>query len=196
MPGYRHCGRRAAIFLLPFLAAVWPAIRALATDSDTFVTNVGSNVTIGGANNLEEVDENFELNSQIFYSPMQPGFPPFDPHDYGNDDPGFFALGSNRTADFPPGASPLPAGASVTVHLPNFTVAGNTDKLFYWNGLGAVNFHPIASTSRALRSRSERTHLAPQAARATVIQASAHFISTPDSRSTTAALVSLPTAFT
>ena len=145
MPGYRHCGRRAAIFLLPFLAAVWPAIRALATDSDTFVTNVGSNVTIGGANNLEEVDENFELNSQIFYSPMQPGFPPFDPHDYGNDDPGFFALGSNRTADFPPGTSPLPAGASVTVHLPNFTVAGNTDKLFYWNGLGAVNFHPIAT---------------------------------------------------
>jgi hypothetical protein len=77
---------------------------------------------------------------------MQPGFPPFDPHDFGNDDPGFFALGSDRVADFPPGTSPLPAGASVTVHFPNFTVAGNTDKLFYWNGSGAVNFQPISTT--------------------------------------------------
>ena len=49
---------------------------------------------------------------------MVPGFPPFDPHDFGHDDPGFFALGSDRAADFPAGTSPLPAGASVTVHFP------------------------------------------------------------------------------
>ncbi|HEX4415982.1 MAG TPA: hypothetical protein VH107_20290 [Lacipirellulaceae bacterium] len=143
---YSRCRGRAEIFLLLFVASAWPAMRALATDSDTFVTNVGGKVTIGGANNLEEVDENFDLTSQIFYSPMQPGFPPFEPHDFGNDDPGFFALGSDRVADFPSGTSPLPAGASVTVHIPNFTVAGNTDKLFYWDGAGAVNFQPISTT--------------------------------------------------
>ena len=49
-------------------------------------------------------------------------------------------------ADFPAGTSPLPAGANVTVHFPNFTVAGNTDTLFYWNGVGAVNFQPISTT--------------------------------------------------
>ena len=111
-----------------------------------FVTNVGGRVTIGGANNLEEADENFDLTSQIFYSPMVPGFPPFDPHDFGHDDPGFFALGSDRVADFPAGTSPLPAGASVNVHFPSFTVAGHTDSLFYWNGVGAVNFQPISTT--------------------------------------------------
>jgi hypothetical protein len=125
---------------------VWPAVRALAADSDTFVTNVGGKVTIGGANNLETVDENFELTSQVFYAPMVPNSPPFDPHDYGFDDPGFFALGSTRVADFPAGALPLPPGADVTLHIPNFTVAGNTDKLFYWNGSGAVNFQPISTT--------------------------------------------------
>ena len=40
------------------------------------------------------------------------------PHDYGFDDPGFFALGSTRVADFPAGTSPLPAGADVTLSLP------------------------------------------------------------------------------
>jgi hypothetical protein len=146
MPRISRYGLRAAIFVLPALTGMWPMARALATDSDVFVTNVDGKVTIGGANNLETVDENFDLTSQIFYSPMVPNSPPFDPHDYGFDDPGFFALGSNRTADFPAGTSPLPAGASVTVHFPNFSVAGNTDKLFYWNGAGAVNFQPISTT--------------------------------------------------
>jgi hypothetical protein len=77
---------------------------------------------------------------------MVPNPNPLDPHDYGYDDPGFFALGSTRVADFPPGALPLPAGADVTLHMPNFTVAGNTDKLFYWNGAGGVNFQPISTT--------------------------------------------------
>ncbi len=53
---------------------------------------------------------------------------------------------ARAVADFPAGTSPLPAGAAVTLHQPNFTVAGNTDKLFYWNGSGAVNFQPISTT--------------------------------------------------
>jgi hypothetical protein len=139
-------GLRAAVLVVPVLIAMWLGVQAFATDSDTFVTNVGGKVTIGGANNLETVDESFDLTTQIFSSPMIPNSPPFDPHDYGFDDPGFFALGSDRTADFPPGTSPLPAGANVTVHFPNFTVAGHMDTLFYWNGSGAVNFQPISTT--------------------------------------------------
>jgi hypothetical protein len=146
MSRYTRIGLRAAMFVLPVLMGMWPAVQAPAADSDTFVTNVGSKVTIGGANNLETVDENFELTSQVFYAPMVPDSPPFDPHDYGFDDPGFFALGSTRVADFPAGTSPLPAAANVTVHFPSFTVAGNTDTLFYWNGSGAVNFQPISTT--------------------------------------------------
>src|SRR5690242_7588340 len=134
MPRNSQMVLRATMFVLPMLVSIWPAIRALAADSDTFVTNVGGKVTIGAANNLETVDENFDITTKIFYSPMIPNSPPFDPHDYGFDDPGFFALGSTRVADFPPGTLPLPPGADVTIHFPNFTVAGNTDKLFYWNG--------------------------------------------------------------
>ena len=147
MSRYKHIGRRAAIFILPVLAGLWPTVRALATDTDAFVTNVAGQVTIGGANNLEEADESFDLTTKVFYTPMVPNPNPLDPvpKDYGYDDPGFFGLGSTRIADFPAGTSPLPAGANVTVNFPSFTVAGHTDKLFYWNGVGAVNFQPIST---------------------------------------------------
>src|SRR4051812_1681953 len=146
MPRNSQFGLRAITFVLPVLVGLWPAAGALATDSDVFVTNVAGKVTAGAANNLEEVDENFDLTTQVFYAPMVPNQPPFDPHDYGFDDPGFFALGSTRVADFPPGALPLPPEADVTVHFANFTVAGNTDTLFYWNGAGAVNFQKMSTT--------------------------------------------------
>src|SRR5450432_1031336 len=74
-------------------------------DTDMLVTNVGGRVTIGGADELETANEHFELTSQVFRREMVPGFPPFDPHDYGHDDPGFFALSSTRAVDFPTGAS-------------------------------------------------------------------------------------------
>src|SRR4051794_17042640 len=109
MPQKLQLGLRAAMFVLPVLVGLWPAVRALATDTDTFVTNVGGQVTIGGANNLETASESFELTTKVFYAPMVPNPTPFDPHDYGLDDPGFFALGSTRVADFPAGSSPLPA---------------------------------------------------------------------------------------
>src|SRR4051794_6841984 len=128
MPGISQFGLRAAMFALPLLVDLWPAAGALATDTDTFVTNLGGQVTIGGANNLETASESFELTSKVFYAPMVPNPTPFDPHDYGFDDPVFFALGSTRVAVFPAGTSPLPAGAAVTLHQPNFTIAGSTDK--------------------------------------------------------------------
>ena len=79
MTRYTQIGLRAAMFVLPVLAGLWPAVRALATDTDTFVTNVGGQVTIGGANNLETVDESFELTSKVFYAPMVPNPNPLDP---------------------------------------------------------------------------------------------------------------------
>jgi hypothetical protein len=119
-------------------------VRPVAGDSDMFVTNVGGKVTIGGANELETVDENFELTSQVFRREMLPNFPPFG-LDYGHNDPGFFALPSGST-EFPAGASALPPNAAVTVHFPSFNVGSFTDKLFYWDGSGAVNFQPISTT--------------------------------------------------
>jgi hypothetical protein len=118
-------------------------VQKAAADTDMLVTDVGGRVTIGGADELETADEHFELTSQVFRREMVPDFPPFDPHDYGHDDPGFFALSSTRAADFPAGASALPANAPVTIHFASFTVGSHTDNLFFWDGSGAVNFQPI-----------------------------------------------------
>jgi hypothetical protein len=132
--------------LLLATAASQFGVQRASADTDMLVTNVGGRVTIGGADELETVNEHFELTSQVFRREMVPGFPPFDPHDYGHDDPGFFALSSTRAADFPAGASALPANADVTVHFPSFTVGSHTDNLFFWDGGGAVNFQPISTT--------------------------------------------------
>ena len=64
------------------------AFKAASADTDMLVTNVGGRVTIGGADELETANEHFELTSQVFRREMVPAFPPFDPHDYGHDDPG------------------------------------------------------------------------------------------------------------
>jgi PEP-CTERM motif len=128
------------------LVASQTSVQRASADTDMLVTNVGGRVTIGGADELETANEHFELTSQVFRREMIPGFPPFDPHDYGHDDPGFFALSNTRTADFPAGASALPPNADVTVHFPSFIVGGHTDNLFYWDGSGAVNFQPMSTT--------------------------------------------------
>jgi hypothetical protein len=139
--------RFTSLLILSFMGAAWGVVdvRQTRADSDMLVTNVGGRVTIGGANDLETVNENFELTTQVFRREMLPDFPPFDPKDYGHDDPGFFAISSTLGADFPPGASALPANAPVTVHFPSFTVASHTDNLFFWDGSGAVNFQPIST---------------------------------------------------
>lgn len=113
-------------------------------DSDMFVTNVGGRVTIGGANDLETIDENFDLTTQVFRREMLPFPPATDPHDFRHNDPGFFALPSG-SSEFPAGASALPPNAPVTIHFPTFTVGANTDSLFYWDGSGAVNFQPVST---------------------------------------------------
>jgi hypothetical protein len=108
-----------------------------------FLANVGGQVTIGGANELDTEDENFDLTTQVFQGVLLPNFPPFDPADYGRDEPGFFALASG-SPDIPPGATALPGNAAVTIDLPSFTIGPHADSLFFWNGSGAVDFQPIS----------------------------------------------------
>jgi hypothetical protein len=116
---------------------------ARAQHSDIFVTNVAGQVVIGGANDLGTVDEHFDTDARLFEGIFVANFPPFDPADYGRDEPGFHAEPST-SAGFPPGASALPANASVTVHLPAFSLGGASDSLFYWNGAGSIDFQPIS----------------------------------------------------
>lgn len=117
---------------------------ARAQHSDVFVTSVGGQVAIGGANDLGTVEEHFDLDTRLFEGVLIPSFPPFDPADYGRDEPGFHAEPSSSLA-FPPGASALPNNAAVTVNLPAFSVGAASDSLFYWSGVGIIDFQPITS---------------------------------------------------
>ena len=117
---------------------------AWATDSDVLLANANGQVTIGAANDLGTVDENFNITTRVFQGVLVPDFPPFNPADYGRDEPGFFALG-NGNPSTPPGASALPGNAQVTIHFPSFSVGTHADSLFYWNGSGSVDFQPIST---------------------------------------------------
>lgn len=112
--------------------------------SDVFLAQVNGQVAVGGANELGTLDENFDLTTRVFEGVMISSFPPFNPADYGRDEPGFVALASGSAA-LPPEASALPANSPVTIHLTPFTIGANSDSLFYWNGSGSVNFQPISS---------------------------------------------------
>lgn len=142
-----HCkhGRCLLRSMVVFVVALtFPNATAWAVDSDVLLANVNGQVAIGAANDLGTADEGFDLTTNLFQGVMVPDFPPFDPVDYGRDEPGFFALG-NGSASTPPSASALPGDAQVTIHFPSFAVVSPTDSLFYWNGNGAVNFQPIST---------------------------------------------------
>jgi hypothetical protein len=117
--------------------------------SDIFVTDVGGRVAVGGANDLFTDDEHYDLSTRVFEGVMIPGFPPGPaPADYGRDEPGFFAAAAGvvDAPPLPPGATYLPATATVSVDFPAFAVGGNSDSLFYWDGSGAVDFQPILAS--------------------------------------------------
>jgi hypothetical protein len=105
------------------------------------LANVGGQVGIGSAAHTSPSDP--DVTTRVFARVMEPGFPPFNPADYGLDEPGYFSLPAGD-AEIPPGASALPGNANVTVHLLPFTVNGNTANLFFWNGSGSVNFQPMS----------------------------------------------------
>ncbi len=141
-----NCNRRlylpTGIVVMVAVAASLPQF-AWAVDSDVLLASANGHVVIGAANDLGTADENFNLTTNVFVGIMTPDFPPFDPADYGGDEPGFFALNSGNVS-LPPGASALPGSAQVTIQFPSFTVGAESDSLFYWDGAGAVDFQPIS----------------------------------------------------
>jgi hypothetical protein len=112
--------------------------------SDVFLAAMGSQVAVGGANELGTIDEHFDLTTRVFEGVMVSGFPPFDPADYGRDEPGFDALASGSTA-FPAGATALPADSAVTINTLPFAIGTLVDSLFFWDGSGSVDFQPIST---------------------------------------------------
>jgi hypothetical protein len=130
----------ASVFAFAFLLVVSIADQACA-DRDVYLASVGGQVAIGSANDTSPAEP--DLVTRVFSRVLVPGFPPFNPADYGLDEPGYFSLPAGD-AEIPPGASALPSNATVTVNLLPFTISGNTGSLFFWNGGGAVNFQPIS----------------------------------------------------
>jgi hypothetical protein len=127
------------------IAVAAPAADAFA-HSDALLVNVGGQVVVGTAEDIDGPDEAFALDAGLFESILRAGFAPPTPADYEGDEPGFFGLhGVNDASDLSAlGASALPAGAAVSGSLTPFTVNGQLDSLFYWDGAGAVDFQPIS----------------------------------------------------
>jgi hypothetical protein len=114
--------------------------------SDALLANVGGQVVVGTAEDIDGPNETFALDAGLFEAILRGGFTPPPQADYEGDEPGFFALhGVNDAADLATlGAAALPAGAAVSGSLTPFTVNGNLDSLFYWDGVGSVDFQPIS----------------------------------------------------
>lgn len=115
-----------------------------AAHSDIFLTNVGGQVAIGGANELETANPFFDLDTQVFEAVLITGFP-LPIFDYGRGEPGVFAL-SAGSPGFPAGATALASSAAVSFNPTAFTLNGQSDSLFYWDGSGALEFQPVGAT--------------------------------------------------
>ena len=135
--------RKGALVAAACIAA--PAPLALA-HSDALLASVGGKVTLGTAEEIDGVGETFALGASVFEAILRGGFSPPPQADYEGDEPGFFALHSvnDAAALATIGASPLPSSAPVTANVTPFTVNGAVDALFYWDGVGAVDFQPIS----------------------------------------------------
>jgi hypothetical protein len=114
--------------------------------SDALLVNVGGQVVVGTAEDIDGPNEAYALDAGLFESILRAGFAPPTPADYEGDEPGFFGLHEvNDATDLAAlGASALPAGAAVSGNLTPFTVNGQHDSLFYWDGVGAVDFQRIS----------------------------------------------------
>jgi hypothetical protein len=129
------------------LAATIFTSSAIAQHSDVLVTAVNGQVAIGSAADVDGPNENFDVTTKTFESVLLAGFSPVNPADYEGEEPGYFAL--NAIGDAAEltnlGASALPNGADVSISASVFSVGGASASLFYWDGVGAVNFQPAAA---------------------------------------------------
>lgn len=131
--------------LAPLALFVLPTVSAFA-HSDALLVNVGGQVVVGTAEDIDGPDEAFALNAGLFESILRAGFTPPPQADYEGNEPGFFGLHAVSRADdlAALGATALPAGAAVSGSLTTFEVNGAFDSLFYWDGVGEVDFQPIS----------------------------------------------------
>jgi len=137
---FRACGlAAAAIGFLQTSSSVF-------AHSDALLANVGGQVVVGTAEDIDGPNETFALDAGLFEAILRGGFTPPPQADYEGDEPGFFALhGVSDAADLATlGAAALPGGTAVSGSLTPFTVNGNLDSLFYWDGAGSVDFQPIS----------------------------------------------------
>ena len=139
MKGYSVC----------FAIFVWETVVlstiASAQHSDVLVADVGGKVAVGDASNIDAPGETFDLDTRVFESILRGGFShPTLAADYEAVEPGFFALHSvSHTSELASlGASALPGDAAVSLNLSSFSVDGDVASLFYWNGIGPVDFDP------------------------------------------------------
>lgn len=128
-----------------FSTAVCLGLATSATaHSDFFLTNVDGRVAVGGANELETASPSFDLDTKVFEAVLVTGFP-LPLVDYGRGEPGVFALPAG-SPDLPTGAAALVRNAAVSFNSAAFTLNGQTDSLFHWNGSGAVDFQGVSAT--------------------------------------------------
>lgn len=138
--------RHACVGALIFAAMTVFPVAAAWAHSDALLVAVGGQVVVGTAEDIDGPNEAYALDAGLFESILRAGFAPPTPADYEGDEPGFFGLhGVNDAGDLAAlGASALPAGAAVSGNLTPLMVNGQLDSLFYWDGVGAVDFKPIA----------------------------------------------------
>jgi len=131
--------------ILGFSTAVCLGLTSSATaHSDFFLANVGGRVAVGGASELETANPSFDLDTKVFEAVLVTGFP-IPLVDYGRGEPGVFALPAG-SPDLPTGAAALAGNAAVSFNSTAFTLNGQADSLFHWNGSGAVDFHGVSAT--------------------------------------------------
>lgn len=130
-------------------ASLLPSGAAQAQHSDVLVTNVAGQVAIGAANDIDGPEESFDLDTVVFENILRVGFAPPTPADYETDEPGFFGLNAVGDADdlATLGAEALPGNADASISLSPFTIDGEVSEVFYWDGMGEVDFVPAPAST-------------------------------------------------
>ncbi|HYO25780.1 MAG TPA: hypothetical protein VEQ85_12630 [Lacipirellulaceae bacterium] len=138
-----RCWAMAAIVLSVPLGpgADW----ARAQHSDILLTNIAGQTAVGAAIDIDGPAESFDLAARTFESILRVGSAPPVPADYEAAEPGVFALHAAGDAAVLAGlgASALPAGAAASAAPIAFPLGSQAASLYYWNGLGAVDFQPV-----------------------------------------------------
>ncbi|MEN0109765.1 MAG: hypothetical protein AAF805_03490 [Planctomycetota bacterium] len=119
---------------------------AVAGDIDVLIAEPasGSGPTYVGAVDKSVADGDVDASARVFEAEM---IVEEEPAGSGNfvweaEEPGFFTGNLGTTPVLPADASPASDGLTVSVFERDFTVAGATDDLFYWDGTGPISFTP------------------------------------------------------